>query len=246
MNSIKALIVEDEVNSQTTLKNMLENYCNGVEVVGIAGTVDEAVKKINLHSPDLVFLDIELPEKNGFHLLEYFPENTFDIIFTTAYNEFAVKAFRMSAIDYLLKPLDIELLRNAISKVVKKKDVFTEREKFKLLKQNMNNVLKKIALPTGQGLVFVELSEIIRCRADGNYTIFHLTDGKTVIVSKTLGLYENLLNGFNFFRINRQDLVNINHVKEYNRQKKATIVTTDSSILNLSDTRREDFLKIIN
>lgn len=246
MSRLKALIVEDELNSRISLKNMLENYCANVEVVGLAENIDEAVKKINLLSPDLVFLDIELPEKNGFQLFEYFPKKSFDVVFTTAYNEFAVKAFKMSAIDYLLKPIDLELLRSAISKVVEKKDIKVEQEQFKLLRQNMNNVLKKLALPVGSGMVFVELSEIIRCQASGNYTDFYLTSGEKIMISKSLKIYDDLLSGFNFCRISRSDLVNINHVKRFNRQKRSSLITTDDEELIISDARKEHFFSMIN
>lgn len=121
MNTLKSVIVEDEISSQNTLKNMLNDFCDGIEVSGIAGTVDESIKLIQKVKPDIVFLDIDLPEKNGFQLLDYFPDASFEIIFTTAHNQYAIKAFKLSAIDYLLKPIDLEELRLAISKVADKK-----------------------------------------------------------------------------------------------------------------------------
>ena len=129
MDFIKALIVEDEENSQVTIKNMLEKYCEGVKVVGLAETVDQAIKVINRAQPDVIFLDIMLPEKNGFQLLEYFPESQFEVVFTTAYNEYALKAFELSATDYLLKPIDLGKLRKAIHKIAEKKRIAPEQEK---------------------------------------------------------------------------------------------------------------------
>jgi two-component system LytT family response regulator len=246
MHTLKSIIVEDEKSSQITLQNMLLNFCKGVEVVGISGTVDEAIKLIQKEKPDLVFLDIELPEKNGFHLLEYFPEATFEIIFTTAYNQYAVKAFRMSAIDYLLKPIDLDELRLAIEKVAEKKTFSSNKIKYQLLQDNMNNVFNKLALPGRNGSIFVEIADIVRIEADGNYTIFYLKSGTSHVVSKTLRVYDELLSDFNFFRINRKDILNLNHIVELRRHKKMTILASDGRWLTVTESRKEDFLSILN
>ncbi|KAA3630690.1 MAG: DNA-binding response regulator, partial [Bacteroidetes bacterium] len=244
MNELKAIIVEDEESNQKTLKNMLDDFCEGIKVVGIAGMVDDAIKLILHKKPDIVFLDIELPEKNGFQLLEYFPEPPFEVIFTTAYNKFAIKAFKFSAIDYLLKPIDLEELRNAIKKVVDKKQDVSQRMKYALLKSNMNNTFNKLTLPCSTGYVFVELTDVVRCKADGNYTNFHMKNGEKYVVSKTLGLYDQLLSEFSFFRINRQDLINTNHVIEFRRQKKSMVKMSDDSLLPVTDSRTEAYLNM--
>lgn len=246
MDQLKAIIVEDEESNQKTLKNMVDDFCEGIKVVGIAGMVDDAVKLILHKKPDIVFLDIELPEKNGFQLLEYFPETPFEVIFTTAYNEFAIKAFRFSAIDYLLKPIDLEELREAIEKVRDKKQGSSNQMKYKLLKSNLNSTFNKLTLPCSTGYVFVELTDVVRCKADGNYTNFYMANGEKYIVSKTLGLYDQLLSDYNFFRINRQDLINTNHINEFRRQKKAMVKMSDDSLLPVTDSRKEAFLKMVN
>ncbi len=246
MNTLKSIIVEDEESSQITLKNMLTEFCTGIEVVGMVGTVDDAIKMILKEKPDVVFLDIELPEKSGFQLLDYFPETSFEIIFTTAYNQYAVKAFKMSAIDYLLKPIDLKELRNAIKKVADKKNIVTNKIKYQLLRENMNNAFNKLALPCRNGFMFVELENIVRCEANGNYTNFYMQSGERHVVSKTLRIYDELLTEFNFFRINRTDMVNLNHIIELRRQKKMTVLTSDKSLLTVTDTRKEDFLNLLN
>ncbi len=246
MDELKSIIVEDEVSNQLTLKNMVNDFCEGIVVCGIAGTVDEALKLVLQHQPDIVFLDIELPGKNGFQLLEYFPDPDFEVIFTTAYNQFAIKALKLSAIDYLLKPIDLEELRCAIKKVSEKKQEDFIQMRYKLLKESMNNSFQKVSLPCSTGFVFVELKDIIRCRADGNYTNFFLTNGDKIVVSKTLRLYEELLSELQFIRINRKDLINTNHVNEFRRQKKAMVKMSDDSLLPVTDSRKEAFLKMVN
>lgn len=244
MKPLKSIIVEDEKSSQKTLKNMLTDFCEGIEVNGIAGTVDDAILEIQKHTPDVIFLDIELPEKNGFHLLEYFPNANFEIIFTTAYNQYAIKAFRLSAVDYLLKPIDIEELRSAVAKVKEKKSDKDSRKKYQMLKSNISNVLNKLALPCKSGLIFVELSDIIRIEADGNYTNFHMNSGEKHVVSNLLKKYTKLLKDFNFQRINRTDLINIAHIAELKKQKRIKVRMSDGEWLNVTDSWKDDLINL--
>ncbi|MEM9918120.1 MAG: LytTR family DNA-binding domain-containing protein [Bacteroidota bacterium] len=240
--NIRALIVEDEIESRETLFNMLTHYCEGVEVVGQAGSISEAVEAIHESKPNVVFLDIEMPQETGFRLFDYFTEPDFDVVFTTAYDQYAVKAFKFSAVDYLLKPIDLEELRAALVKVKDKLKLKQHYVHFQVLRKNLNSDLKKIALPTAEGILFIELSEIIRCEAQGNYTAFYLMDEQKVIVSKTLKIYAELLNEFDFFRINRSDLINLKKVRKYGRQKAPTITLIDGTSLIMSENRRKDFL----
>lgn len=242
---IKAIIIEDEENSRNTLKNMLTNFCEGVMVLDMAETVEEGVKAIIKHEPDVVFLDIELPNGNGFELFKFFPNGHFDVVFTTAYDHFAVKAFKMSAVDYLLKPIDLEELKAAIEKTKEKKNTTELKEKIETLRSNMNNTFHKLALPSSDGFVFVELSEIIRCEAQGNYTTFHFINGKNMMITRTLGHYEEILKESNFYRISRSDLVNLNHIQKYTRQKRATILLNGGTTLTISDSRKNAFLELI-
>ncbi len=242
---MKAIIIEDEINSQEALKNMVTNFCKGVEIVAIADTVNKGAAAINKYQPDFIFLDIELPEQNGFELFNIFTEPQFEVIFTTAYNQYALSALKISAIDYLLKPIDLHELRNAISLVKEKRSYKRDQKHLTLLRDNLNNVFKKIALPTSTGFQFLALEEILRCEAKGNYTCFHLTNGKQVLVSKTLKIYDDILEEFNFFRVSRGHLINLSYIAKYGRQKSPIITLEDGTELSLSTGRRDDFLKKI-
>lgn len=238
---IKAIIVDDEENSRITMHNMLTNFCKGVDVIGQASSVEEASKLIRSNKPDVVFLDIEMPEQNGFKLLEHFENPTFDIIFTTAYNQYAAKAFRLAAIDYLLKPIDLEELRESLQRVKNKSASEQKTQRIIALRDNINHKLSKLALPTNDGYIFLELDDIIRCEAQGNYTIFYTKREEKIVVSKTLKIFDEMLRNLNFFRINRSHLINLKYIKKYGRQKNPTITMIDGSILSLTEGRKHDF-----
>lgn len=242
---IKALIIDDEKSSQITLHNMVTEFCQGVEILESASSVAEGVVAINKYKPDLIFLDVEMPVHNGFTLFEYFKEPEFNVIFTTAFQKYAIEAFRFSAVDYLLKPIDLQDLRRAIKKAMDKTETKSTKDKLKILKENLNNVCNKLALPTMEGYYFVELKNIIRCEAENNYTSFYLVGGKKILVSKTLKIFSKLLEDHSFFRISRSDLVNLNHVEKFGRQKSPSVTLSDSTVLNVSVRRKDDFLKII-
>ena len=242
---IKAIIIDDEKSSQITLNNMVSEFCEGIEIVASADAVASGVEAINLHRPDLVFLDVEMPVHNGFTLFDHFKEPAFNVIFTTAFQKYAIQAFRFSAIDFLLKPIDLEDLRFAVQKVSEKKESDLTKEKLKILRENLNNVCNKLALPTMDGYHFVELSEIIRCESQNNYTFFHLANGKKILVSKTLKIFSKMLEDHNFFRVSRSDLINLNHVVKFGRQKSPSVTLSDNTILTVSLRRKDAFLKII-
>ncbi|MEL6862820.1 MAG: LytTR family DNA-binding domain-containing protein [Bacteroidota bacterium] len=246
MDELRVIIVEDEEDSRIALSNMLTKFCKNVEVLAQAESIQDAIKVINQYQPDLVFLDIEMPKQNGFMLFDYFEDPAFDVVFTTAYDQYAVKAFKFAAVDYLLKPIDLEELRAAIEKVKTKRNKDQAQQKLKILQENLNNVLHKIALPTTDGLLFVELKDIIYCEAQGNYTVFYLTNEDKIIVSKTLKIYDELLYDFNFFRINRSNLVNLNHIRKFGRQRNAVVTMANGVLLSLSENRKKDFLDRLN
>ncbi|MCB0661677.1 MAG: response regulator transcription factor [Saprospiraceae bacterium] len=245
MRTLKALIVEDEEKSRKTLANMLNNFCEDVTILAECNSVDMAIKEIEKGKPDVVFLDIELPGKNGFELIEHYHDLTFEVVFTTAYNNFAIKAFRLSAIDYLLKPIDLDELRNSLERVREKKSLVKSSKQLSVLKENIQNVFEKITLPTMDGLIFVDLEQIIRCEAQNNYTKFYLLNNENYLVSRTLKYYEGLLNDFNFFRINRTDIINLKYIKMLQKGKKLRIAMSDGAQLNLSDSRKDEFLETI-
>ena len=242
---ITALIVDDEKNSCETLQSLLTDCCLDVSVVKYCQTIDEAVKAVELHHPNVVFLDINMKGENGFDLLERVKTIDFEIIFTTAFSEYAIKAFKFSAIDYLLKPIDVDELRAAVERVIKRKKAEAPT-RYEYLRQNLkmsDGQHFKLALPSSEGLTFIKISDIIYCEADSNYTTFFLTDGKKIIVSHTLKEYEEILSDYRFFRIHHSYLVNLDAIKQYVRGDGGHVVMINGAALDVAKRRKEQFLK---
>ena len=242
---IKSLIIEDELTNINTLKSFLSEYCTGIINIDEARTVEEAIPKIKSKSPDLIFLDIELPKKNGFELLNYFPNPTFEIIFTTAYSKYAVRAFRMSAVDYLLKPIDVIQLQEAISKVAQKRQQKQNIETYRLLADNLNTLTKRLAVPVQSGYSFIKVDEIIYCEANRSYTTFYLKANKKLVASKPLKWFETTLSGAGFFRINRSFLINLNYLKTYSRSSGGEVVMESGNCFSVSESKREALIQLL-
>ncbi len=247
---LNALVVDDERKSAENLKILLEEYCSGVEVGAIAHSVDDALELIKQISPNIVFLDVRMKNETGFDLLEKCKKINFEIIFTTAYSEYAIKAFKFSAIDYLLKPIDITELQDAIKKVQEKANskAFSE-ERIESFLSNIKakpSSSSKLALPDAKGLIFVKLSNIVYCEGQNNYTVFHIADGRKVMVSKTLKEYENLLVEHSFFRIHKSYLINLSEIKEYIRGDGGYVIMNNNASLDVSKRKKESFLHKIS
>ena len=243
---IKAIIVDDELGARESLSKMIEKNCKQIEVVAKVDSMLSAFEAITNKEPDLVFLDIEMPNGNAFDLLEKFKTINFNIIFTTAYDHYAIKAIKFSAVDYILKPIDPEELINAVKRFEDQAGQKTTLDKqFKTLLSNVRpeNKLKKVGIPDGDGLIFINLSDIIRCDSDGNYTFFILTNGKKIIASRTLGEYEQMFADDNFFRIHRSHLINLEHVKKYIKGEGGYVIMTDNSQVEVSRRNKTDFLE---
>jgi len=241
---INCIIVDDEPKSRESLKILLEDFCQNVVVKALCQDVAEAVDAIQVHKPDVVFLDIHLKRETGFDLLNRLNDVNFEVIFTTAYSEYAIKAFKFSAIDYLLKPIDIEELKRALAKVEKRmSDTISDR-----LKQLIQNLKApstenyKLALPTSDGLVFVKVNDILYCEASSNYTLIFTFDGKKHVVSRTLKEYEDMLSEHNFFRIHNSYLINLNAIKKYVRGEGGYVVMANDQSLDVSKRKKEAFL----
>jgi two-component system, LytTR family, response regulator len=211
----KAIIIDDEKNARILLEGMVKEYTPDIEIVDTCANLQSGVISIYKHKPKLVFLDIEMPGHSGLELLDFFEEKDvdFSVIFTTAYNQYAIQAFKLSAIDYLLKPIEPEDLENAVERFIKQES----KQDFKLLKNNLNTGNSiKIALPTSNSIKFVEIETILFIKGDGGYSHFYLNDGSTVMVSKTLKVYEDILKEQkNFFRCHKSFIVNILHISDY-------------------------------
>jgi two-component system, LytTR family, response regulator len=244
---IKAIIVDDELGARESLSKMIEKNCKQLEVIAKADSMLAAFEAITTKQPDLVFLDIEMPNGNAFDLLEKFKEINFNIIFTTAYDHYAIKAIKFSAVDYILKPIDPEELVEAVKRFEKKQtgqpNVLDKQFKTLLSNVRPENKLKKVGIPDGDGLIFINLSDIIRCESDGNYTFFILTNGKKIIASRTLGEYEQMFTEDNFFRIHRSHLINLQHVKKYIKGEGGYVIMADDSQVEVSRRNKNEFLE---
>lgn len=242
---LKAYIIEDELAGFENLSQILKKYCSNVLLVGNAFTIKDAVAEIPILEPDLVFLDIELPRENGFQLFKYFPDHKFDVIFTTAYSEYAIKAFNYSAIHYILKPIDIDELNRALKKVKAKSKDATKEQQLAVWSDAKNNNLNRIVLPTTEGLHFINVDDIVWCEAKSNYTHFYIDGLKNLLVSKSLKTYEEILSGQSFFRASRSSLINVNHIVHCSNHRKMEVTMTDGSIILLSERRKVSFKSIV-
>jgi len=242
---IRSIIIEDEEKARSNLTQILSEYCKDVEVVDAQNNVKDGISAIEKHKPHLVFLDVHMQGETGFDLLEQIGKINFEIIFTTAHNEYAVKAFKFSAIDYLLKPVDIDELVNAVNKANTKIEDNATKERYELVVENLKgqkSTFNKIALPTADGLVFVQVSDIIRCESEDNYTHFFLVNGERFLVSKTIKYFEELLTDQDFFRIHQSHLININHIVEYHKGEGGYAIMSDESSVIVSRRKKEAFL----
>jgi len=242
MNTLSALIVDDEKHCQVSLAKMLEWYCPQIELMGACSNVDEGIEKIKSDKPDIVFLDIEMPVKNGFDLIQSFEEIDFHIIFTTAYDEFALQAFKVNAIAYLLKPIDKLDLESAISRITSLAAQPSGQQKlmeiYTLLKAQ--NQVGRVAIPTLEGIEFIDPMSIIRCEAEGNYTRIYLTTLKQLYVSKTLKQITPILSAEYFIRPHASHIVNFNFVKKYIKGTGGQLVLDDNTIIPVSRQRKKD------
>ena len=246
MQKLRAIIIEDEFHSREALKNLIREYCHTIVVAGDAANVDDGLILLRSSNPDLVFLDIEMPNESGFDLLTKAKQLNFEVIFTTAYRHYALKAIKFSAIDYLLKPIDPEELQNAVQKVVKKKQEASYNKKIENLLNNIHNEniqQHSITLSTSEGYEFIKVSQIIYCEANGAYTKFVLKERKPLMVSKHLKEYENLLKDHTFMRVHQSYLVNLTEVEKYLRSDGGYVVMKNGDKVSISNKKKEQFIQ---
>jgi len=241
----KAIIIDDEPYCCESLGTLLERYCPAVKVADICYSGEDALKAINEQQPQIVFLDIEMPKMNGFEMLEKLPEINFEIIFTTSYDQYAVKAIRFSALDYLLKPIDREELQKAVQKVTQRQNHQLPQQ-IEILLQKLHlpaSAFQKIALPTMEGLQMVDVNSIISCSSDSNYTIFLLKNKQKLIASRTLKDIEEMLKEYSFLRVHHSYLVNLKEVNKYIKGEGGYLIMSDDSSVDVSRSRKEMLLK---
>lgn len=243
-----AVIVDDESLARESLLNMLKLFYPNVEVVGEAQNVSTGVETIKRLNPDVVFLDVQMPDGSGFDLLSHFPSINFKFVIITAYQEYAIKAFKFSAIDYILKPIDPADLINAIEKLYETIREEETNSKFQTFIENIKINEKepqKILLKTLEELVVANVKSIIRCESHNNYTMFYFTDRPRVLVSKTLKEYEDLLSGSGFFRVHQSHLVNLSYVKKYNRFPESYISLNTNEQIPVAVRKRNVLLELL-
>lgn len=244
---MRAIIIEDETQAISALKSELQLHCPEVIVIDEARTVKDGIEKIKRLQPNIVFLDIQLSDGLGFDILSAFVEHTFKIIFTTAYSQYALKAIKFSALDYLLKPIDSEELKLAISRI----KAFQKNDEINRLELLISNIKepekrKKIALQTSEGYSIYEIDTIVRCSAESNYTCVYFTNGKKNLFSKTLKDFEELLEGSNFERIHHSHIINLNHLINFVNKDGGYVIMQDKSSVPVSQRKKAQLIDRLN
>jgi two-component system, LytTR family, response regulator len=242
---MKAIIIDDELHCITTLKWTLKEYCKDVQVVATARNGSAGILAIEAHNPDLVFLDVEMPIMNGIDMLLHFDEIKFDVVFTTAYDRYAVKAIKLSALDYLLKPIDKDELIAAVGKVSDKQTLITKQQLGTMQEMHRTKITNKIALSTLSGLQFVNLDDLVRLEGDGSYCHFILKDKTKITLSKKLGDAEEILkDDSSFFRAHKSYIINLRFVEKYIRGDGGVIIMEDGTSIALSRNKKDEFLDL--
>lgn len=243
---IRAIVVDDEPYASQALQTLLKKHCPDVSVIAACHSAMEAELQITELKPQLVFLDIEMPHRNGFELLEHFMPAGFQVIFTTSYDQYAIKAIRFSALDYLLKPVDPQELQVAVAKVKQpSNELFTQQLQLLLQSFREPAASSRIALPTQEGLQMVAIDTILYCMASSNYTTLVMKDRKKLVVSRTLKEIEEMLEEHGFLRIHHSHMVNINAIEKYIRGEGGTVLMWDGAELDVSRSRKETLLKTL-
>jgi two-component system, LytTR family, response regulator len=241
---LKAIIIDDEKDAVDFIRSILGEYCPNVDVVDTANSAKSGKISIEEHKPDLVFLDVEMPNGNGFDMLESITQIGFEVIFVTAYNHYAIKAIKYSAADYLLKPIDVDELISAVENIEKNAENKTEIPDYRVLLENLKTTTPtKLAIPTGKGIEYVCTSNILRIEADRSYTTVILLDKKEILVSKSLVEYHELLQDSNFFRPHHSHLINLEHVKLYSKRSGGYIEMIDGSEISLAKSKKTLFIE---
>ncbi len=243
--SLRLAIIDDEPQSRQTLRILLNDYCPQVEIVGEADGVLTGFKLLQPIAVDAIFLDIQLGDGTGFDLLNKFPNPSFQVIFITAFDDFAIKAFRYNAIDYLLKPIDIDEFLRAVNKITPARQPDHNEQLTNLLETNMTGKFEKIALSSSEGLHFLELKDIVRLESDTNYTTFYMVSGEKVTVAKTLKTFEELLPNDDFFRPHQSHIVNLTYIKKILREDGGYLLMNGNSKIPVSRSKKEHFLSMM-
>jgi len=243
---IKAVLVDDEVHCLDTLSILLKDHCPQVQVMQECRSATQALEAINIHHPDVVFLDVEMPMMNGFDMLERLKQIPFAVVFTTGYDQYAIRAIHVSALDYLLKPIDPPDLIAAVSKIHAHKQLPSQQQLRLLLDRMTYQQRNRVAVPTFEGFEMIAADAIVHCKADDNYTHFFLKNNRSIIACRTLKQVEDMLLAFPFFiRVHNSHVVNLNEVTRYIRGEGGYLVMSDNTTVNVSRGRKEALLRVL-
>ncbi len=243
---MKVVIIDDEKRTREMIAKMIDSFDLGIECFPIGENVQSGIQAIEEVQPDLVLLDIQMPDGTGFDLLNSIDSRNFEVIFVTAFEEYALKAIKFSALDYVLKPIDSEELQRAITKATETIERKVDSKQLETLNYNIHNPnRKKLVLKTHECVHVVDLENVVRCEADRNYTSFFLNDDKKILVSKTLKEYETLLSANQFFRVQQSHLINLNYVERFDKKNGGSVVMKDGSEVPLSPAKKDLFFKVL-
>ena len=242
----KVLIIDDEKRIRDFVKRMIDSFNLDVEVFTDGENVETGIESINRIQPDIVFLDIQMPDGTGFDVLNRVKDKRFELIFITAFQEYAIMAIKFSALDYILKPIDEEELKTALQNAIDTVDFKKEDSQFEALTHNLQtNQKRKLVLKTQESVHVVDLSEIIRCEADKNYTFFYLNSGKKILVSRTLKDFETLLSNHGFFRVQQSHLINLEYIERYDKHEGGSVIMRNGSAVPLSPAKKYQFFTML-
>lgn len=242
----KILVIDDEKPTRELIKKMIDSFGLAVQVYTDGENVKTGIDAINNLRPDLVILDIQMPDGNGFDVLKGVADRQFEVMFITAFQEYAIQAIKFSALDYILKPIDPEELKHSITKAISTISKKIDDNQLSALQHNINpNSKRKLILKTQESVFLVEIEDIVRCESDKNYTFFYLNNGKKILVSKTLKDYDTLLQGLTFFRAQQSHLINLKFVERYDKHDGGYIIMKDGSEVPLSPAKKELFFQLI-
>jgi len=247
METLKAILVDDELSSLQNLQQKIAAFCPEIKIVATPGKPEEAIFLIRHHKPDVIFLDIEMPRMNGFRMLEELLNVDSEIIFTTAYNHYAIDAIRISAFDYLMKPISVEDLQNAVTRLMIKHKRQTQ-EKLSVLRKSLQETRSqedRIAIPTGEGMEFINIKNIIRIESSSNYSKLYLLNGQTILVTRLLKDFEEMLLPYRFYRIHHSHVINLAYIEKYIRGEGGQVVLQNGDVIDVARRKKDEFLKLI-
>jgi two-component system LytT family response regulator len=248
MKQLTAILIDDESSSRNSLRQKLVTHCPNITIVAECESGEDGIKAIQSHNPNIVFLDVEMPRMNGFVMLQQLEQRSFELIFTTAYDHYAISAIRFSALDYLVKPIEIKTLKEAVDRAREKIQTDLPNQRIETLLHNLideKNVHNRIAIPSLEGLQFIEITDIIYLEDESNYSFIYLQNATRITVSKTLKDFEELLPSHTFVRIHHSYIINKNHVRKYLKGEGGQVLMSNGKLLDVARRKKEDFMKAI-